>query len=218
MNESCYIPPDLSFEPGIIGPFVPADILILSVVSAIGLALSRFNGEIHYTIVALFSVAGFLLITVKRLRPDAVKTAASFLLYVVTKRVQTDNAGSGNTRRKVQNNAASYLLEEINFLSANQREKERFISAFIGACSTPGSPVNFVSLPGDGLQSNSVMMQDDISGRFKSGEFADGRLFMATVTDDEQQFHITLLTSKLKRISGMRSSYTETTLHSATGW
>jgi hypothetical protein len=218
LNESCYIPPDLSFEPGIIGPFVPADILILSIVSAIGLTLSRFNGGIHYTIVALFTVVGFLLITVKRLRPDAVKTAASFILYVIAERVQTDNAYSQNTGRKVQNNAASYLLEEINFISANQREKERFVSAFIGACSTPGSPVNFVSLPAECLQHNLVMVQDDTSGRFKSEKFADGRLFMATVTDDEQQFHITLLTSKLKRISRIRSTHAETALHYATGW
>ncbi|MBX8636134.1 MAG: hypothetical protein KIS30_07115 [Thermoplasmata archaeon] len=198
MIENEFTPPDLSYEPGVIGPFLPADILIFSLACAIGFSAAQFNVGMRYAVMLPFAISGFVLITIKRLRPDAMRTFTDFLAYAVADRFRVRYLNTHGTGSKQRIASPSFILEEINFISAGQRERERFASAFLGVCCVPGCPINFISLPSGAYISNQPV-EGEQPGESRSGANDwTGRKFVVTVTSVEQRSYVTLLSGKSK--------------------
>ncbi len=191
MSEETGVTPDLSYEPGVIGPFVPADILIFAITCVIGFSAAQLDGRTRYATMMAFVVAGSAFVALRRFRPGTGKSLADFLIYTVGERVRPGRLVGVRTGRNVRNAAASLILEEINFISAEQREKERFISVFVESCCIAEKPINFASFPA-GL--NGFDATHEVCG----ADAAYGRRFVATVTDEEQAYCIMLLSGKSK--------------------
>ena len=198
MIENEFAPPDLSYEPGVIGPFLPVDILIFSVACAIGFSAAQFNVGMRYAVMLPFAISGFVLITIKRLSPDAMRTFTDFLAYAVADRFRVKSLNTHGTGSRPRIPSPSFILEEINFVSAGQREKERFVSAFLGACCVPGCPVNFISFPSEACISNRPVESEQPGESCGGANDWTGRKFVVTVTADEQRSYVTLLSGKSK--------------------
>ncbi len=214
MNEGNSVAPDLSYEPGIIGPLVPADILIFSIATATGFSAAQSSAGLRYAIMLPFVLSGLLIISIRRFRPDAGRMFMDFLLYIAAERFHAGRTQTGKAVREQHNGFVSFMMEEINFISAGQREKERFASAFVGACSTPGSTLKFTSLPAAYHDSGFASGGNSLKSHGLP-DMSTGRKFMATVTAEEQRFYIALLSEKSRLIGDGANDHTKITAPAA---
>jgi hypothetical protein len=146
MTEQCYVPPNLNSGSPVFGPFSPKEMIIFTAFALGGMLLAQSGraGSDAFALTLISTGASFILI--RRFLPSA----AGFLLHYRRDipRIHDARASAAamKHRSRVSGAVLSFRLGEINFASANSRQREAFLSSFIGLCCTANSASKFISL------------------------------------------------------------------------
>ncbi len=174
MENECYIPPSLNYEPLIFGPFTATETVLFSFYLLPALLLSR----ISIPLTAVYLPFAILLGAISATRYRRGWRPLHLLFAFLSFRIGRYSAPAVKGKEGEAGHDAPFVfkLDGINYTCALSAGKESMLAAFIDSCTAAEGCVHFISVPCQFEHfvepgNMSACMPDCFNGRFDTRSF-----------------------------------------------